>query len=318
MAESNNWNVLRCLRCSQITHNDDKYLLPCCAIRLLCQECYVKQSGKIYCGKCCSITTPTRISREFFANLRENLETEVRQKIFKPNGKNVRGYELNNTIFEEPIGLVNSDTKVLTDSIYAMLKSYEHGDKCYLYQNVGFLCNTTTKLKKSNPGISQISIHDVMAFLCHYCGHGSMNKGVTRGEEVIEISNHGMNECMESCCGLFLDRRNLQYNNGECRCGVEILLRLEIRPATESEHNWRHQLYMQRPTNSKRREIGQLLNPFVVKMGLKKPCMLSWYLMTRGDVVHKITSVNAAEAEVLLWEIIAELNGEFNVNRPIQ
>ena len=75
---------------------------------------------------------------------------------------------------------------------------------------------------------------------------------------------------------------------------------------------------MQKPSNSKRREIGQLLNPFVAKMGISKTCMLTWYLMTRGDVVHRITSVNVAEAEVLLWEIIAELNGEFKVNRPIQ
>ena len=181
--------------------------------------------------------------------MRENLETEVREKMLKPNEKIVRGYELNNTIFEEPVGIVNTDIKVLTDSIYTMLKGYEHGDKCNLYQNVGFLCDTAIKLRKSNPGISEISVHDVMAFLCHYCGHGNMNKGVTRDGEVKEISNHGMNECTKSCCGLFLDRRNLQYNSGECRCGVEILLRLGIRPATEGEHNWRQQLYMQKPSN---------------------------------------------------------------------
>ena len=136
--------------------------------------------------------------------------------------------------------------------------------------------------------------------------------------KVKEIRNRGINECGEVCCGLFLDRRSLQYNGGECRCGVEILLRLGVRPATESEHKWRHQLYAVKPTKSKRREIGQLLNPFVAKMGIKGPSMLSWYLMTKRDVVQKITSMNATEAEVLLWKIIAELNVEFSVHRPIQ
>ena len=53
-------------------------------------------------------------------------------------------------------------------------------------------------------------------------------------------------------------------------------------------------------------------------MGIKGPSMLSWYLMTKCEVVQKITSKNAMEAEILLWKIIAELNGEFSVLRPIQ
>ena len=109
-----------------------------------------------------------------------------------------------------------------------MLKGFEHG-KGNFYQNMRFLCNTDTKLKKSNPGIGQISISDVKAFLCHYCGHGSTNEGMAIDGKVKEIRSHGINECGEVCCGLFLDRRSLQYNGGECRCGVEILLRLGVR-----------------------------------------------------------------------------------------
>ena len=158
-------------------------------------------------------------------NLKENLKREARDEILSSNRENVRGYTLNNTIYEEPTDTTEADSEILTDSILTMLGSFEHGDRCNLYQNVKYLCNTVTKLGKPNPGVSQISIHDVMAFLCHYCGHGDMNKGMARDGVVKEIGNHRMNECSDKCCGLFLDRQNLQLGGGECGCGVEVLLR---------------------------------------------------------------------------------------------
>ena len=95
-----------------------------------------------------------------------------------------------------------------------------------------------------------------------------MNKGVNESGELQRIKQHGMSECEEMCCGVFLDRRYLQYEGGLCECGVLVMEKLGIRPATEKEHRWRRALYEQDCSQLRKDEVRQVLNPLLDKMGI--------------------------------------------------
>ena len=170
---------------------------------------------------------------------------------------------------------------------------------------------------KERPG--WVTIHDVLAFNCGFCGHSSVNRYMDGKGKICNIGNHGMGECSKVCCGVFLDRRTLQYETGECECGVEVMRMLGIRSATQGENRWRWKLYIINPPPAKKRELGIILNPHFASMSVKKPFMLIWYLLAKGDeIIGELKRMAKADIERYLWQVIRELGQEFQVHRPIQ
>ena len=95
--------------------------------------------------------------------------------------------------------------------------------------------------------------------------------------------------------------------------------KLGIRPANQHEYRWRWQLFIRNPPLSRKKKIVLLLNPYLVKMNLRKPYMLVWYIMAQGDrMMERLETMEKVEVEGLLWQMVGELSGEFHVNRPIQ
>ena len=95
--------------------------------------------------------------------------------------------------------------------------------------------------------------------------------------------------------------------------------KLGIRPANEREHGWRKALYDQDCSQLRKDEIRQMLNPLLSKMGINKPYMLVWYVMSKGkQFIKDLTQRSRSDMEAYLWKIVWELNGEFTAHRPIR
>lgn len=310
MAEGGQINLLRCFKCNSLSENENKYMPPCCGIKVMCQKCYGEKS-RIYCGECRRISTPTRIRKEFFDNIREIL--------FAGDEHGRRGNKKKRGAIKEMSVAEGAWQEGMRGNIHAFLDKYQHGRECKLYGNITFLCNTVFKLIPKLRDINdQVSIHDILAYQCLFCAHGEINHR-TDEEGKIQILSHGMNECRRACCGAFLDRTTLQYLEGGCQCGVGVMQILGIRPATEKEHLWKLNLFKSNPSHYRKKRIVLFLNPFIAKMTIKKAQMLVWYLMSQGNGgLEEIEVMEKGEAEGYLWQIIGELNGEFSVHRPIQ
>ena len=110
----------------------------------------------------------------------------------------------------------------------SFIEQHVHSEGCQPYQNIGLICETIVRLTRKND--SQITIHDLLTFACTYCGHGRWNLKLDKGEER-QVKQHVMWDCHQECCGKFLDRRYLQYEGGDCECGVLLMHMLGIIPA---------------------------------------------------------------------------------------
>ena len=315
MAEGTQRNLLRCFKCNRLSENEDKYMPPCCGRKVMCQVCYGGQERRIYCGDCRRISAPTRIRKEFFMNILENLDS--RKSRWSKGNERENG--VLNEISEEFAVKEGTWQKKVSESILAFLNQYHHGKECRPYGNILFLCDAVFKIKQKLRGLTElISIHDILAYQCLFCAHGKMNKKV-KEEGQVQVLDHGMNECKRVCCGKFLDRTTLQYEGGHCECNIYVMQRLGIRPATQSENSWRWKLFSNKPTHSRKKRIVLMLNPVVTKMGVKKAHMIVWYLMSQGsEAIEEIEAMSKYEIEQYLWQIIEKLNAEFRVHRPVQ
>ena len=99
--------------------------------------------------------------------------------------------------------------KQVYHNVQTLITGYKHARKCIPYQNMEYLSEVFVKLGKAKGTI--ITIHDILAFTCLFCGHGPMNRLELLNGEIRELGFHNMHECARECCGRFLDRRYLQY-----------------------------------------------------------------------------------------------------------
>ena len=118
-------------------------------MKILCYNCYQHRGKRIFCGGCRQITTPTRISGEFFRNIYETITLEMSAKVRVHGqgetngiGKRVwRNWALHNATYEEVWLEEGTLAKTMSDNVYKFLKEYNH-NRCRLYHNLKYLCDS--------------------------------------------------------------------------------------------------------------------------------------------------------------------------------
>ena len=155
-------------------------------------------------------------------------------------------------------------------------------------------------------------ISDILAFQCVHCGHGDENFKVKPDGEVERVRSHGLYNCDVMCCNKFLDRRYLQYGDGNCECGVIIMWELGIILATEEQHKWREALFKGKFTKTRGREVRESLEPTFERLGIEKPQMIVWYVMAMGpNYLKDLLQMTRRDREANVYVIVQRLNGEF-------
>ena len=223
--------VWECLDCkSKISLNKDSFMPPCCAEALLCYECYANNQTDIRCRLCSKRTLYVRIKAVFFRSIEETVHFMI-QKMYAGANSAVNttskiatenGIDPSFGIFESIEFKWRFREKVLFTQIGEIIRSHKHHKQCQLYQNMGYISQSVAKMRGGKVEVEghNITIHDVLAFVCAHCGHGSMNRQTLADGEVKGLREHRMYNCSHECCGEYLDRRYLQYGNGQCECGV--------------------------------------------------------------------------------------------------
>ena len=152
-----------------------------------------------------------------------------------------------------------------------------------------------------------------------HCGHGDENFKVKPDGEVERVRSHGLYNCDVMCCNKFLDRRYLQYGDGNCECGVIIMWELGIILATEEQHKWREALFKGKFTKTRGREVRESLEPTFERLGIEKPQMIVWYVMAMGpNYLKDLLQMTRRDREANVYVIVQRLNGEFRTHVPIK
>ena len=200
--------------------------------------------------------------------------------------------------------------------IHSILKNFRHSKDCQPYQNVNYICETFVKLRKV-VGIT-ITIHDILAYLCMFCGHGSMDLVALSYGEVRQLNNHAKHECIKECCGRFLDRRYLQFLGGNCECGVVVMEQLGIRPASEEENEWRQNLFIGKGS-LKNHVVKSNLADTLEKLKIGRPQQLVWYITSHGrELMGEIMGLGSEERVEKIRKLVVMLNNEYGRHQPIQ
>ena len=179
------------------------------------------------------------------------------------------------------------------------------------------MCVSVANLAKE--GVKKITINDVLAFQCMFCGHGEMNNRINASGTERRLHKHKMLGCRTECCGEFLDRRYLQYLGGNCECGLLIMEVMGIVPATEEQNKWKKELYDKRNQVLRRDEVRNLLEASFNTMNIYKPQMLVWYIMSQGR--NRLTEIMMMKEEERIEELkgmVKVLNNEYGKHIPIQ
>ena len=201
--------------------------------------------------------------------------------------------------------------------VKATMESHRHSKNCSPYRGLSYMCETFVKLRKGE-GIT-ITIHDILAFLCTFCGHGTMNEIKLPNGEVRSLGIHSMHNCSKDCCGRFLDRRFLQYTGGDCECGVIVMNQLGIRPAEERENEWRRDLFVGKGGGLINTNIKAKFATTFARLQIRKPQLLVWYLMSLGaDKVNEILSLSEKERDKAIAKMVVSRNKEYGRHQPIQ
>ena len=253
-----------------------------------------------------------RIRAEFFRSIKE----EVRR--FCDEERKGWSRELEVRRREAPQQeIVGEET--MKGEVNAILVNHRHSMNCRLYLNWDYLCESLVKLRNRKKDGSIITISDLLAFQCLHCGHGGRDaKGRERREGIRQVP-HSMFECKEKCCGAFLDRRCLQYKGGSCECGVVVMEYLGVKPANEDEHQWRLALYQGDFMRREADGVEEALGPTYARMGIKKPHMVTWYVMAKGSgFMGIIMRRSEHEKEATLWDIVRRINTAYSIHRPVQ
>ena len=98
-----------------------------------------------------------------------------------------------------------------------------------------------------------------------------------------------------------------------------IMERLNIRPASDWEHQWRKALYVDQKDKPSKREVDMKLGARMRRMGISKPQMMIWYIIAQGrPYLEDLISKSEKEVEVELWRVYWRMNGEFGVHQPVR
>ena len=314
-------SVLRCVICDgEPAVRNDSFMSTCCETYIVCYQCLERKQGKLECKECNGIITPYRVRAQFIRSIVN--ETQSRASTMEKGKENlVEKEETGNSILSRIYEVVSTPPGVkvrqMNHIIQSIMKDFKHSKMCKPYQNMGYMCDLLVKYRK-NQGIT-ITIHDILAFLCVFCGHSSINgvklpNGETRG-----LNKHTMYDCANECCGMFLDRRFLQFTGGQCECGVVVMKQLGIKPATEEENEWRRNLFLGRGGEGLKRVITDNLAPTFARLKIYKPQLLIWYIMSEGDrLIRDIMCLSHRERDEKVLSLMSNLNGEFGQNDPIR
>ena len=311
-----------CLDCKEkISLTMDSFLPPCCGVGIVCFNCYTKEQKEIRCRLCGKETPFARIRAMFFRNVEETAWTLV-EEVVKGNGrelvKETRGK--GGFVYENMRVAADSYAGAILDEVYQFIGKHNHKSNCVPYQNIAYICDSVAKIReKSYKGVeSRITIHDVLTFLCAHCGHGNMNKCITNGGEIRNTETHKMHNCKTECCGDYLDRRNLQYG-GECDCGIHIMFKLGIEPATDQQHNWRKMMYIRKIGAREVQEVKDALGQMIKEMRIIKPIMLVWFVASKGpEYLRELLAREKRAIYEILWDIVHGINSEYGIHQPIQ
>ena len=213
--------VLRCVLCNiEVSMVHDSFMVTCCESRLLCLQCLEVQQGKIKCGYCSEGISPFRVKGQFIKSIVDEIKVRVRDTeqeeetliTGKDQGEigDQKGVDCILTrIYEVVPKSPNVKVRQVSHILHSTIWNYKHNNECKPYQNIEYISEIFVKFRKVE-GIT-ITIHDILAYLCTFCGHGPVNglklpNGETRG-----LNKHSMHKCSVECCGRYLDRRYLQY-----------------------------------------------------------------------------------------------------------
>ena len=317
-------SALRCLECyGRVSLEIDSFMASCCGMYILCYEC-CRKNRNLKCSLCKHDSKYVRVGVAFFKSILNETALWVDRKCkeqmskFINTGKvqeNPRG-DILVRVVERPSENPNVKVKQVSHMIHDMLKNFKHSKECQPYQNISYVCETFVKLRKV-VGIT-ITVHDILAYLCMFCGHGSMNQVSLSYGEVRQLNNHAKHECAKECCGRFLDRRYLQFLGGDCECGLVLMDQLGIRPASEEENEWRKNLFIGRGS-VKNHEVRSKLAETLKALKIGRPQLLIWYIMSKGGrFLDEILALGQGERVEKVRGLIIKLNKEYGRHQPIQ
>ena len=313
-------SVLMCVKCElRISTKDSSFMLQCCGKELICWECS-KGLTKVECRLCGAKEAPMEIRASFFENIFQEADRIITKQ--SDRGSITEGkYEsypepiLENSYEEDWVARGRWAMKK-NEEINLIMKDYNHANRCKIYPNILYLCDSVSKIRnKGHRGM--ITIHDILAFECLACGHGHMDRVVRPGGEITKMGSQSWEACRKTCCGMILDRRNLQLNEGNCNCGLLVLEQLDITPANEAQMEWRRNLVM--GTHTSKQRVRQVLSPYLESIELAKPYMVIWFIMSKGpQFLETLKQKERKEIIRYLKEVAGRLSCEFGVHRPVQ
>ena len=302
-----------CVECNEdISLENDNFMPPCCASRVTCHRCHNR--GRVRkCNQCDRNVVFIRVRAEFFGGIRAEIERQKvreREKVLREHQALVRRRQ------KQRAG--GNDAQDVKMGLNKLLSEHIHAKNCQLYLNLDYVCETVVKIARTNdPGVV-ITINDILAYQCLHCGHGGREElGNQYGGN--KRRAHTMFDCRGKCCGRFMDRRILQYEGGQCECGVLLMEYLGIKPATDKQHEWRRALYVGDYSRKEVEDVHKNLAPTIIGMGLSKTHMISWYVASRGvGYLGYIQGKSREDREATLWGIVREINEEYSAHRPVQ
>ena len=92
-----------------------------------------------------------------------------------------------------------------------------------------------------------------------------------------------------------------------------------ITPASNEQNRWRKELYDKEDRVMRFDVVQNVLGTTLKEMKISKPCMLVWYIMSKGKYMFDRLMEKQRDSRVQeVWEIIHSLNGEFRKHIPIR
>ena len=295
----------------------------------MCYDCYANSQTDIRCRLCNKRTLYVRIKAIFFRSIEETIH-EMISKMIEEAGtanKTTSEAEMRRNVYplrslsESMILMPRSREHAMYTLANEIIWSHKHNKNCQLYHNIGYISQSVARIRGGRAEVEgqNITIHDVLAFVCAHCGHGSMNQRKLADGEVKDLQEHRMYNCSQECCGEYLDRRFLQYGGGRCECGVLIMQALGIQPATDKQEEWRKKMFTMKITSRQVRQVLKILAPTFRAMELNKPYMVAWYVITKGDKYLKaLVRMSGGERQACLWNVAEAIATEYGVHKPIQ
>ena len=319
-------SLVKCILCeAYIPTTEDNYMPECCGEEIVCKKCHNREHGRVSCKRCGKNSRCNRIAGVFFKNIEiasqsKTEESYVRKmlSIAEPQPRKLQerqGQKEIGKVRELKRPVHEPKIKRLEKIANSVIKDHIHADECRPYTNI----QSMSRARFTPYGKGIPTIHDVLSFQCNFCGHGPMNTRVNQKGEEVRVKQHSMWECHVECCGQYLDRRYLQYNNGNCECGIIIMQTMTITPSSEDANKWRRDLYLLKGQGVKTKDIQNLLAPEFEKMNISKPHMLIWYIIAHGSkLIRTLMDMTDKDRQETLGMLTKLINSEYMNHKPIQ